>query len=72
VWYWVSTAVNIGETLFQLPWTEDLSCRVLRDAKGNYSVPHLFSTITRGVSRFYRQGDSRFPDQLLRTLIHAD
>jgi hypothetical protein len=37
VWYLVSTAVNIGETLFQLGWTVDLLCRVLRDAKGNYS-----------------------------------
>jgi hypothetical protein len=37
VWYLVSTAVNIDETLFQLRWTEDLLCRVLRDAKGNYS-----------------------------------
>jgi hypothetical protein len=37
VWYKVSTAVNIGETLFQLRWTEDLLCRVFRDAKGNYS-----------------------------------
>jgi hypothetical protein len=35
VWYLVSTAVNIGETLFQLGWTEDLLCRVLCDAKGN-------------------------------------
>jgi hypothetical protein len=37
VWYWVSTAVNVGETLFQLGWTEDLLCRVFRDAKGIYS-----------------------------------
>jgi hypothetical protein len=37
VWYQVSTAVNIGDPLFQLRWTEDLLCRVLRDAKGNYS-----------------------------------
>jgi hypothetical protein len=37
VWYLVGTAVNIGETLFQLRWTEDLLRRVLRDAKGNYS-----------------------------------
>jgi hypothetical protein len=37
VWYLVSTAVNIGETLFQLRWTEDLLCRVLRDAKRNHS-----------------------------------
>jgi hypothetical protein len=37
VWYLVSTAVNIGDTLFQLPWTEKLLCRVLCEAKGNYS-----------------------------------
>jgi hypothetical protein len=37
VWYLVSTAVNIGEPLFQLRWTETLLCRVLRDAKRNYS-----------------------------------
>jgi hypothetical protein len=37
VWYEVSTAVNVGEPLFELPWTEKLLCRVLRDAKGNYS-----------------------------------
>jgi hypothetical protein len=37
VWYLVSTAVNVGETLFQLGWTEDLLCRVLQDAKGNFS-----------------------------------
>jgi hypothetical protein len=35
--YLVSTAVNVGETLFQLRWTEDLLCRVLQDAKGNFS-----------------------------------
>jgi hypothetical protein len=37
VWYEVSTAVNVGEPLFELPWTKPLFCRVLRDAKGNYS-----------------------------------
>jgi hypothetical protein len=26
--------VNIGEPLFELPWTEKLLCQVLRDAKG--------------------------------------
>jgi hypothetical protein len=37
VWYEVRTAVNVGETLFRLPWTEKLLCRVLRDAKGIFS-----------------------------------
>jgi hypothetical protein len=37
VWYEVRTAVNIGEPLFELGWTEPLLCRVLRDAKGIYS-----------------------------------
>jgi hypothetical protein len=37
VWYGVRTAVNIGEPLFELGWTEKLLCRVLQDAKGNYS-----------------------------------
>jgi hypothetical protein len=37
VWYLVSTAVNVGDPLFKLSWTEDLLCRVLRDAKGIYS-----------------------------------
>jgi hypothetical protein len=36
VWYLVSTAVNIGEPLFQLRWTEDLLCRVLREAKKRF------------------------------------
>jgi hypothetical protein len=36
VWYLVSTAVNIGEPLFQLSWAKVLY-RVLRDAKGIYS-----------------------------------
>jgi hypothetical protein len=34
VWYGVSTAVNVGELLFELTWTKPLFCRVLRDAKG--------------------------------------
>jgi hypothetical protein len=37
VWYLVSTAVNVGETLFQLSWIANLLYRVLRDAKGIYS-----------------------------------
>jgi hypothetical protein len=37
VWYGVSTAVNVGEPLFELRWTKPLFCRVLRDAKGIYS-----------------------------------
>jgi hypothetical protein len=37
VWYLVSTAVNVGETLFQLSRTEKLLCRLLRDAKGIFS-----------------------------------
>jgi hypothetical protein len=37
VWYEVRTAVNIGEPLFELSWTEDLLCRVLREAQGIYS-----------------------------------
>jgi hypothetical protein len=37
VWYGVSTAVNVGEPLFGLRWTEKLLCRVLRDAKEIYS-----------------------------------
>jgi hypothetical protein len=37
VWYEVRTAVNIGEPLSKLGWTEKLLCRVLRDAKGNFS-----------------------------------
>jgi hypothetical protein len=37
VWYLVGTAVNVGEPLFQLRWTEKLLCRVLRDAKGIFS-----------------------------------
>jgi hypothetical protein len=37
VWYLVSTAVNIGDPLFELPWTVNLFYCVLRDAKGNFS-----------------------------------
>jgi hypothetical protein len=36
-WYSVSTAVNVGEPLFELPWGKTLFSRVLRDAKGVYS-----------------------------------
>jgi hypothetical protein len=32
--YWVSTAVNVGEPLFKLSWTENLLYRALSDAKG--------------------------------------
>jgi hypothetical protein len=35
--YLVSTAVNVGEPLFELPWAKVLLYRVLRDAKGIYS-----------------------------------
>jgi hypothetical protein len=34
VWYWVSTAVNAGGPLFELPWMANLT--VLAE-------PHLFS-----------------------------
>jgi hypothetical protein len=37
VWYSVITAVNIGEPLFDLPWTRNLFSSVLRDAKGIFS-----------------------------------
>jgi hypothetical protein len=53
VWYLVSTAVNIGETLFQLRWTEDLLCRVLRDAKGNYSFEMCGLTFKGATLTFY-------------------
>jgi hypothetical protein len=49
VWYEVSTAVNVGETLFELPWTKNLFCRALRDEKG------IFSFEMRG---FKREGAS--------------
>jgi hypothetical protein len=34
VWYLVSTAVNVGEPLFQLSWVANFLYRVLQDAKG--------------------------------------
>jgi hypothetical protein len=37
VWYLVSTAANIGEPLFDLPWARNLFSSVLRDAKGIFS-----------------------------------
>jgi hypothetical protein len=36
VWYNVQASVNISEPLFQLPWTETLLFRVLRETKGRY------------------------------------
>jgi hypothetical protein len=33
VWYQISTAINIGEPIFQLGWTATLLCRVLLDTK---------------------------------------
>jgi hypothetical protein len=53
VWYLVSTAVNIGETLFELSWTEDLLCRVLRDTKGIYSVEMCGLTFKGATLTFY-------------------
>jgi hypothetical protein len=53
VWYEVRTAVNIGETLFQLRWTEDLLCRVLRDAKGIYSFEMCGLTFAGATLSFY-------------------
>jgi hypothetical protein len=38
VWHLVSTAVNVGEPLFESPWTEKLLCRAFRDAKGIFSL----------------------------------
>jgi hypothetical protein len=37
VWYLVNTAANVGEPLFELPWTKNLFSSVLRDAKGMFS-----------------------------------
>jgi hypothetical protein len=37
VWYLVSTAANVGEPLFELPWAKNLFSSVLRDAKGMFS-----------------------------------
>jgi hypothetical protein len=37
IWYLVSTAMNVGETLFELPWAKVLLYRVLRNAKGIFS-----------------------------------
>ena len=36
VWYWVWTAVNVGEPLFQVPGAKPLLCRVLLEAKERY------------------------------------
>jgi hypothetical protein len=53
VWYQVSTAVNVGEPLFQLRWTEDLLCRVPRDAKGIYSFEMCGLTFEGATLSFY-------------------
>jgi hypothetical protein len=36
VWYWVETAINVGEPLFRLDWTTVIFCRVLIEAKGKF------------------------------------
>jgi hypothetical protein len=53
VWHLVSTAVNVGETLFELPWTEELLCRVLRDAKGIFSFEICGLKFEGATSMFY-------------------
>jgi hypothetical protein len=53
VWYLVSTAVNIGEPLFQLSWTEDLLSRVLRDAKGIFSFEICWLKFKGATLTFY-------------------
>jgi hypothetical protein len=74
VWYWVSTAVNIGETLFELPWTEKLLCRVLRDAKGIYSFEMSRLTFERAMLSFYiKPADGKeLPDimQWMMNFVH--
>jgi hypothetical protein len=35
-WYKVSTEINVGEPIFQLPWAKTLLHRALCDTKGRY------------------------------------
>jgi hypothetical protein len=37
VWYAVRTEINVGEPLFQLPWTKTLFYRALRATKGRFA-----------------------------------
>jgi hypothetical protein len=76
VWYLVSTAVNIGETLFQLRWTEDLLCRVLRDAKGIYSFEMCGLMFKGALLTFYiKPADGKeLPDimQWMMNFVHDE
>jgi hypothetical protein len=74
VWYLVSTAVNIGETLVELRWTEDLLCRVLRDAKGNFSFEMSGLKLEGATLSFYiKSADGKeLPDimQWMMNFVH--
>jgi hypothetical protein len=53
VWYLVITALNVGEPLFDLPWTKNLFSNVLRDAKGIFSFDICGLTLEGAVLSFY-------------------
>jgi hypothetical protein len=53
VWYLVSTAANIGEPLFDLPWTRILFSSVLHDAKGVFSFEIRGIKMEGAVLSFY-------------------
>jgi hypothetical protein len=52
VWYSVSSALNVGEPLFLLPWAKVLSSRALRDAKGMLSFEMRGLTLERATLSF--------------------
>jgi hypothetical protein len=65
----VSTAANIGEPLFLLPWTKNLFSRVLLDAKGMFSFGICGLTLERAVLSFYiRPADGFEPPKIMRWL----
>jgi hypothetical protein len=53
VWYSVSSALNVGEPLFLLPWAKVLFSRVLRDAKGMFPFELCGLTLEGAVLSFY-------------------
>jgi hypothetical protein len=71
VWYLVSTAVNVGEILFELPWTEDPLCRVLRDAKGIFSFEIRGLKFEGATLTFYiRSADGKKPPDIMQWMMN--
>jgi hypothetical protein len=69
VWYWVSTEVNSGEPLFQLPWAKALLFRALRETKRLFPFEMRGLTLDGATVSFHIKPENGFDLPVIMQLV---